>query len=274
MALNPVHKIIKTSISLSNAINFTLSISIKINGFCFIISDNKNTINAADFVWRAKDWSVANANIKEILLKQELLKYKYKKVSVFIESEQTTLIPTEFYSISNQQSALDIYLGNTHFIANAQKLTNENAYLVFGIEKDILNTLKKSFIRAKYYHHSAFSIDTALKNKGNTQTITLRIAQNSFEVIASNKGSLIAHNNFSYQTIDEFLFLLISFVKQQGFDIAKVNLIISGQLLMTSEIGKQLNLYFSNIIGTKNLELKNEEIPFSIIINHSIIANS
>jgi hypothetical protein len=274
MVLNPVHKIDKISIDSTNAIKYALSISLRINGFCFIICDNKKVVKAANYIWQAKGNFFANTNVQSIISSENLLKNKYKSIAIFFENEYTTLIPSEYYSAINQQSALDIYLGNKSFVANAQKLKKEEAYLVFGIEKTLLNTLKKQFFGAKYYHHSAFAINNALDNKATTPIISLRIGQNSFEIIASDKGKLLAHNNFDFKTIDEFLFLLLSFVKQQGFDISEIELNITGQLLMTSEIGKKLKLYFANIKEANPLQLSKEEAPFSNIINNSLSANN
>ena len=86
----------------------------------------------------------------------------------------------------------------------------------------------------------------------------MNINNNSFEIIASKSSNLLAFNNFTYKTLDEFMFFVLSFVKQNNFDTNTVKLILNEPLLMTSKIALQLKQYFPNIVEYKSKRRENE----------------
>ena len=269
----PIHKIINKEITSANAPEYRMSINIKVNGLSLLIMHDQKIIQALNYNWQTPNWSSCVNNLNSIFNSINFIKFRFKTKFIFIDSKQSMLIPDEFYSLSRQQQLLNKYLGNDNFIAHTQKLKNENASLVFGVEKSVDSFIRKNFIGFKIFHNSAMLIDNVLSGSRNATVVSLRVDSSFFEIMISNNSKLIAHNNFEYKTIDEFMFLLLSFVKQNGFDTNKVELILCDKLLMSSPIAMQLQQYFVNIVEYKS-DFSEEEAVFASLIKNYTSANN
>lgn len=250
-----------------------MSINVKINGLSLLIADGEKIVNALNFQWQATDWKLALENISEICINNKFLTYNFKSISIFIDSQESMMIPKDFYSITKQQVLLETYTGNKDFTAYSQKLNNIDSYLVFGVYNELNNYIRKQFPRAKFYHKTAMSIDNTIVESKFSSVISMEIMSNSFEIIGSKNSSLLSYNTFNYKTLDEFMFFVLSFVKQNNLDTNTVKLILNEPLLMTSPIALQLKDYFPNIVNYKSNNADNE-VVFDNLIKNTISANN
>lgn len=274
MLIKQIHKIENKSITAVDALKYRMSINVKLDGLSLLILQGEETIVALNYQWQESNWEDCSTNFEQILKDNSFVVFNYKSVDVFIESVHSTIIPKEFFKDFNKQDLLSQYLGNNEFMAFSQELKAEDAVLIFGVHK-ILNTIiSKYFVNARVLHSSAMFIDSVLLAKKNNSYISLKVRTNNFEVIAYNDSKLLAHNNFAYKTIDEFMFLLLSFVKQQHFDIDKTRLVLCEDLLLDSKIATQLKMFFSKIEEfNNNANNENEKVFYSLKTN-TIIANN
>jgi hypothetical protein len=269
--LNPIYKIENTQLVADNKEN-TLSINVRIDGFSFIVSNSGNIIKGEAYEWQAKDWSLTNTKIAEILNSVTVFNNSFARVVCIFNGADNCLIPNEFYSKRDEKSALETYLGKNNFEVFSSKLKAMPAHLVFGIEKTLFSLISKKFSNVIALSSSALNIDTALKEVDKRPTIKLKIVKQEFEVIALSDGKLIAHNFFQFQTADEFMFLLLSFVQQNSFNPETVHLKVKGKLLRDSKIGLKLDKYFKNIELEKTID--NKEAAFTTLLNYTQLANN
>ena len=260
MSAKQIHKVINREVNKVNAPQYRMSINLRIDGLSLLIIQSENVINAFDYSWQASDWNVCANNLREVFSIQAFRSYDFKSIDVFIESEHSTIIPNELFQKELKQDLLNTYIGNSEYTAHLYKLDNENATIIFGVHKGLEEIISKLLKSPVFYSSSAMFIDEALMNNKGAKSISLLINSNRFEIIANSENGLLGHNNFQYHTIDEFMFLLLSFVKQQGFDVNKVKLALYNDLVIGSEIDNQL----------KN----QKEEAFSTLIKYTIIANS
>lgn len=269
--MNPVQKIENTQINSDNKQNI-LSINVRIDGLSFIVLNNNIITFAEAYEWQAKDWSFAAIKIDEIIKEQGILIKSYKRTYCFFQNTDTCLIPKAFHIISENKKALETYLGKSGLDVFSKEITNIGIYLVFGVDAAISKLLKSKFPQAEFLHNSSFNIDIALSNTIEKQFVKIEINKQGFEVIAILNKKLVAHNYFQFQTVDEFMFLLLSFVKQNNFDTEKLTLKVAGKLLMNSKIGTKLAKYFKNIELEKIAATK--EAAFEILKKYTLLANN
>lgn len=273
MLINPKYKILNKELTSVNASQYRMSINVKIDGLSLLIIDDENIINAFNYQWQTNSWDQALENISEIINNSNFIQYNFKASYIFIDSQESMMIPKDFYSITKQQTLLETYIGNKDFTAYSQKLNNTDSYLVFGVYNKLSNYLRKQLPRAKFYHNTAMNIENTLANNKFSSILSMNINSHSFEIIASKNSDLLAYNTFNYKTLDEFMFFVLSFVKQNNFDTNTVKLILNEPLLMTSSIALQLKKYFSKFVEYKSNRIKNE-VVFDTLIKNTISANN
>lgn len=269
--MNPVQKIENTQLNTDNKENI-LSINVRIDGFSFIILNNNTITTAEAYEWQNKDWAFASTKMEEILKTKPVFNDSFKRVLCFIQNSDTSLIPNEYIIDPEKRRALELYLGKSDFDVLSVGLKEIPANLIFGIDSKVRSLIKSKFSNIDIFHKSAFFIDSSLANSVENQVINLKILRQEFEVIGIMDKKLISHNFFKFQTVDEFMFLLLSFIQKNNFDTEKLNLKISGKLLRDSKIGLKLDKYFRNIEIEKVSDDK--EAAFQTLKKYTIVANN
>jgi hypothetical protein len=272
--LNPIQQINITEFDLQKTEKYVLSIDLKIDGLSFIVLNEDRIVKGEIYEWPMKNWSFATSNFKSIFANNTFLKSVFLKTIISIKSKDCTLIPNKFYDASKNKLVLETYLGEKNLITNSQALKQENAHLIYSISSSLNLLLKTSFPKAEVFHKSALFIDNELKSAGNSDSISLSISTQYFEIIGIKTKKLIAHNHFQFQSIDEFMFLLLSFIKQNGFKTENLDLKLSGKILMSSKIGQNLEQFFPNIHQADNSNISEKEIAFAEIKSYTLLANN
>lgn len=271
LTLDPIQKIENNQISTDNKENI-LSINIDIDGLSFIVFNEKTIFIAEKYQWQAKDWSFAATKIIDIFAKNFIFSKTYKKTLCFFQNRDTCLIPNAFYLPSENKNALETYLGKKDLAVFSSKLSKFQIHLLFAVDNEISKFLKSKLPQVEFLHNSAFNIDNAYRNSLENQIIKLDIYKQYFEVIGLSNRKLIAHNYFEFQTVDEFMFLLLSFVKNNNFDTEELILKVSGELMMNSKIGIKLNKYFKNI--KFEVITNSKEALFETLKKYTLLANN
>ncbi len=270
--MNPIQQISENSFETSNNGKYILSINVHIGGLSFIITSDNTIVKAQAYEWQKQNWEYSLKQIKTLISQEDYLLLNYSKTLLFFNDKRSTLLPSDFFQENQVQAVLEMYLGENDFIGKSQKLVNTDAHLLYAIPKSMVKYLQTTFKNLQLYHQTAIAIEIALKNATDKAEISLRIDNSYFEVIGIINKKLVAHNYFDFSTVDEFMFLLLSFVKHNKFDIEHLNLNLSGQLLMSSPIGLQLQRFFPSIVN-QSIN-KGEEAAFVELLKHSDFANN
>ncbi len=201
------------------------------------------------FEWlNVSDWNKTIANISSLITNHDLLKRNFPKVQVFIQSPHTFIIPTELFSEKHIGSLYEQYLGiNQHSVQFVSlSIEHTKPVLVYGIDKKVAQILNTKW-NVQWSHISKYFIENSLKSNTRTEQVYLNFRTNYFEVTAINNGKLEAHNYFEFSSSEEFIFNLLSFIRQIGFDIESLNLSVSGKVLKTSALYKLMEKYIPNV---------------------------
>lgn len=240
-------KISFADVDLSAPQKYILSINLKIDGLSFLLQNReKEVVHQEAFEWiGARDWSKTEANIKQLSQEHEMLKLKYPKVNVFLQSKHTFLIPAEYFQENKIAELYQLYFGEKHHKVLFSPLESDS-YLVYGVSKPIARLLNAKW-NISWGHLSKYFILDAKAKCSREQEVYLNFQNNYFEVAAFNKKKLQAHNYFDYSSSEEFIFDLLSFIRQIGFEIEYVQIYIGGNIAESSALHKLVEKYLPNV---------------------------
>jgi len=230
--------------------------------------------NAECYEWQNKDWEYATQQYKEVFSNNSIFKNEYKRVIVILNTRENTIIPIKYYDKSKETIVLKTLFGIDNFVTFSSKLKNEDAILSTAINNALNELLHNVFPKFDLFSYSSFFIDEAINSSEKKGTVMLNIAQQSFEIINTKSKKIIAHNYFDFTTADEFMFFILSFIKQNNVDIESIQLLLSGKISMDSKIGKSLDKYFPTIKQLQKVSVNNKEAAFEGLKKYTLIANS
>ena len=240
-------KISIAEVDLSAPEKYILSINLRIDGLSFLIQNREQKIIHQEvFEWiGARDWNKTEVNIKQLLDEHDLLKLKYPKVNVFLQSKDTLLIPSELFQENKISELYQLYSGHSNHKVLFTSLESDS-YLVFGLNNTIAQLLNAKW-NIHWDHFSKFFILDCKSKYSREQEVYLNFQSNYFEAVAFHKKKLEAHNYFDYTSPEEFIFNLLSFIKQIGFETEFAQIYIGGNITESSALHKLVEKYLPNV---------------------------
>ena len=249
--MNPVQKISNYEIAESAIETYILSINLRIDGLSFLIRNRQQEdLHMEQFEWlNVKDWNQSKKNLSDLLSSHALLKHNFAYVQIFIQSTESFLIPDSLFSESKIKSLYNTYYGiSNHFIFSTKmKKPTPNAHMVFGLDKEIVQVINNKWKQVSWYHYSAFYLNVCHERSRQTQEVFVKLQQNYFEVVALMDQKLNAHNYFEFSNAEEFIFNLLSFIRQIDFDTEKLQLHLEGKITLSSVLHQLVKKYIPNL---------------------------
>ncbi|MDZ7739863.1 MAG: DUF3822 family protein [Bacteroidales bacterium] len=144
------------TLDINSTNNYEISIQLGLDGFSFCLLDNLRNRFVMFREYKLPDREDAIARrMKEIADSDEFLSREYRKYRLVFNLEQSTIVPTALYdpAIKNEYFMLNHSLGDDYTVSN-NKLINPDAYLLFGIRKDIFDMAYKLFPEASLSHQA------------------------------------------------------------------------------------------------------------------------
>jgi len=202
------------------------------------------------FEWlNVKDWNLSKKNLSELLSSHPLLKHNFANVQIFIQSTESFLIPDSLFSESKIKSLYDTYYGINNHSTFSSKMKNPapDAHMVFGLDKEIVQIITNKWKQVNWHHCSSFYLNSCHQRSEKEQEVFVKLQQNYFEVAALLNQKLNAHNYFEFSNAEEFIFNLLSFIRQIGFEAEKVQLHLEGKIAVSSVLHQLVKKYIANL---------------------------
>ncbi|RLD64176.1 MAG: hypothetical protein DRI84_08920 [Bacteroidetes bacterium] len=267
--MNAIQKISLHKVAKSTPEKYVLSINLRIDGLSFLIqNEQKENIHLEHFEWlNVNDWNKTQENVSSLLMQHELLKLNFPIVHVFIQSTDSFIIPTPLYSDTDQKLIYEKYLGHKDHAIFSNKFNEQNldAYLIFGVKKQIAENINQKWKKVSWSHYSLSYIDSCIQKGNHEQELFIKLQSNYFEVVSMNNKVLESHNYFRFSSAEEYIFNLLSYIRQIGFDIEKLHLHIEGKIIESSTL-YQLGLKY---IPHISFEAKEDKQPIELF--HDLI---
>ncbi|MDY0098768.1 MAG: DUF3822 family protein [Bacteroidales bacterium] len=209
------------------------------------------------------------SKLEEIILGDDFLARKYKKVNIITPSAKMTLVPEPLYSSERIQ---DYYTFN-HLIEDGDiilenKISDPDLYVIFSFPRRITEFLSAHFTGVKFLHH----INPLLKHlSGLRKNITgyciqLHIEKGFFNLVILDRNTLRFCNTFSFSNVSDILYYVLNVFKKLDID-QNETIYISGSCFRYDDLYSGLSAYIGNLRYSE----PSEKYSFSYVFNEAVI---
>lgn len=232
-----------------------LSIQFSLDGFSFSVFD----IDLEEFIVFTKyTYSIKNnilkellASIKQIFLKEELLKYNFERVLVVHVNNLSAFVPFPIFDEDNLSAYVSLnnkIYQNDYFVYDL--IVNQDMVSVFAPYVNINNFLIEQFGSFEYKHYSSILVENLLNNytqRGSAVKCFININKSHFELIIGQQKKLILYNTFDYNTKEDFIYYVLFTFEQLQLNVEEIEVIILGEIDKESELFLLLYKYINKV---------------------------
>lgn len=233
-----------------NSSQYILSIRYSTDGLSFCIHDHNNKLLAFFYQpYNLDSRDAVIAKVKKIIVDEELLNSKYKKVYIIPCSKEKILIPAhafnknylpEMYRLCVQPEKNDTLL--------YRKIKLIESYLVESLPRSFV-----TFLTTRYQSlcivNSAypFIIDSLSNILFNTNHLFINIHDQYFDVLLTRNNDVLLFNSFPYGSVADLIYYALNCLKQCNITKDNVQTTVSGNLINDPQLLQALHNYIPNI---------------------------
>ncbi|HEY5510518.1 MAG TPA: DUF3822 family protein [Prolixibacteraceae bacterium] len=215
---------------------YHLSIQISLDGFSFAILDipkGKYTVlkSINFFLKRPR---LLFANVRDIVIADDLLRLKYRSVEIVYATEKFTMVPQAFFHYGYSEK----YFGFNHEVEKGYSLdrtlfSKAEAWCIFTIPENLKDYLTFTFPKATIRHNLFPLIERSLKDNKNfpeRKQVHLNFFRSNFELVVISGTKLLLCNQFNYSGENDVLYYVLYVFDQLKLSPDTTELVLHGQL--------------------------------------------
>ncbi len=252
----------------------SVAIAIRNNGFSFVIR-TQSSIAALCYV------SVSTINTAEYeqslreFLQHDLLQQSFTNCSIIYSNQAVSVIPHEFYAEQYAQAlfALTQPLTTGETVEN-YRLKNNNATIVYALPHNIVKICNETLkTNCRFLPQTAPFLERSFAHNTIMHKKTLYISLESFhcEATVINGNKLEFYNNFAFQTVNDFVYLVLNLCKQLGLPPKEIHVELSGKISAAASYCKSLQLFVPQVNVAQQLN-NIPQFPFNPVL-YSVFSN-
>ncbi len=238
------------NIDLTKSNEYTLSIRLSADGFCFSIV---NPIKESDFYFSRYEVLRScsmSANLRKWLAETKELRLSYRKVNVIVDSTRFIATPSDFFD-KDKVSLL--------FYSNFSESSNETVLyddavkgsmkVLFGIDKYTLQSITEQYSNAQIYS-SVTPLLNYFESKsrmGSNKKIYVQLSEHDMKVFCFDRSKLLILNSYNCRQNPDRIYYLLYIWKQTICSEEKDELIINGNIKRKDELVRELKRFIPNV---------------------------
>lgn len=238
---------------------YRLSVRIAADGISFCLADpDRNTyIQLASFEnsgysgVRRLGKEIVEEMFEDVISLHPWLRGKFASVNILFEDCRCTLLPLPLFDQNNYQSNYAFNFTNTtgeEVLYTA--LPVSDAVLLYGVPAGLVDSLKKRYPIARFYH-SNFPLLTAFINKyrntDNQGSVLANFRNGAMDILILNERKLQLLNSYNCKSDEDVLYFLVFAIEQIGLNPETVELHLSGMIERDSSLHILINKYVRNV---------------------------
>jgi hypothetical protein len=236
--------------------------------FCILDSIRNKYILLRSFEADDNDYFTAS-KIDEIMQNDDFLNRKYKKATIIIPTEKSTLVPIQLYDPAKKDEYLNLnHLRENNAVIFANKMTTPEAYSVFEISKSIYDIITSRYLNITLVHHLKPLLNHVCRAGKNFRDdyIHLHIEKDFFNLIILNSNSLIFCNSFTYRNANDILYYVMNVLN--SFEINRETIIhLSGLVEKYDDMTSAFSVYIRQL----KLSQPSGNFSFGYVFNESVL---
>lgn len=230
---------------------YTLSIRLTADGFCFSLShfsptEKKNLSN-----WESEiDLLLSECgNLKKIFKQTEWLNNPFGQVNVIVENTRHLLMPLAFFD--DEQTEEIFY----HSFCQAENevicyniLSEENMVMLFGMDQSTHDFITEQYPNAKFYAKATALVRYHAKaEKGCLRTLYVNLGSTATTLLAYEKEQLLLSNSILSLHDTDIAYYVLSCWKNLHFDQEADELCLTGLTNEHTELFSLLQTYIKQV---------------------------
>lgn len=238
------------TLDINSTQNYEISIQVGLDGFSFCLLDilRDRFVMLRDYRLGGKGLSEPSA-ILEIINSDEFLAREYRRYRILFASERNTLVPAAFFdpALKDHFFTLNYNPDEKNTVIN-NKIAQPDAFLLFDINRDILNTMVGAFPEASVSSHIRpllYSSFAATSGKTGNH-IRLHIEDTFFNLIIISAGKLKFFNSFRFRNATDLLYFTMKVLEQYSIGPDE-EISLSGNLEQGDELYNALRKYVKEL---------------------------
>ena len=254
---------------------YTLSIRLSTDGFCFAVHNPSVPNEYAYLPYRIDPLKPLTSNLKIAVEETDILRHTYGNVNILLADANYTLIPKEYYA---EQYEEEFYRQNfaiptAHNIIMHNVASEEQAVVLFSIDKQLHKYITTQYPKAKIYASITPLIDFGVEHShvAGKRYCLLYVRKRSFDFMCYENGNLIFVNTFQYRDTTDAIFFLLNSWTTLGLSQTEDTLHITGQPRQTKTLIYELEKFIKNIHIIRSAEefhstelARIDELPFDL----------
>ena len=255
---------------------YTLSIRLSTDGFCFAVHNPQAVDQYAYQPYRIDTLKSITANLKAAIESTELLRHNYGEVNILLSQPPYTLVPKEYYA---EQCAHDIYVQNFPQAApNTQVLTNivseEQTIVLFGMEHQLHKFITERYPKAKIYASISPLIEHAVEKsyaQSGKPYCLAHLHKRGTDLLCISNGALQFANTFDNPDTGDAIYYLLNCWQMLGLSQTDDTLHIAGTARHAKALTNELGRFIKHIHTVRPAEefhstelARIDEIPFDL----------
>jgi hypothetical protein len=263
----PFLELFDETLDINSTENYELSVEVNYDTLSFSILD---TLRNKFILLRSYDTNDDNdfdvGQLGELILKDDFLTKRYRKINLIIPSERSTMVPAPLYDESKKDDYFTFNLIKREGdIILTNELPDPDTILIFSLPAQIVEFLRSIFGNNNLNHHlkPIFRyISSSRRNAGNYY-LHVHFEKYFFNLIVYDQSTLKFCNTFEYKTISDVQYYVLYVLKRLNIS-QQETLFFSGR---TNNL-RDLEPIFSNYLKTVKFAEPAGNFTFSYVFNN------
>lgn len=229
---------------------YILSIRYSTDGLSFCIHDHNNKLLVFFYQPYSLDTKDAViAKVKKMIVDEDILNLKYKKVYLIPCNKEKILIPAHVF---NKESLTDMYRVCMQPEKNDtllyRKIKIMESYIVETLPRNFVTFLASRYqslciVNSAY----AFIINSLSNILFNTNHLFIDIHDQYFDLLLTRSNEVLLFNSFSYGSVPDIIYYTLNCMKQCNVSKDNIQTTISGNLVNDPKLREKICQYIPNI---------------------------
>lgn len=234
----------------NNTKDYRLSIGLSLDGFSFLMMDDKQNILSLNTVHfqPGHGWEKILPALKEHISSFSWMGNVMKDKIALADTSRFTLMPFALYEHKEKRLYMELnHPVNKEDAIKDDMLKDHHSYLIYAMPQQVFNQMNM-WIPGIFWKHYATNLVNCIAESYQPATkVIADVRDQRFYVTAFSDNRLKFCNAFRYHHKEDFVYFLSLVYKQLRLNPAEVPLRISGLMKIGSGIDQLLRRYFKHV---------------------------
>jgi hypothetical protein len=266
----PFLELFDETLDINSTENYALSIQACPDGFSFCLLDTIRNKYVLLRSFDAEENNYFNASgIDELIMKDDFLTRRYKKINIVIPSRKFTLIPAQLFDPGKK----DEYFSFNHIpedgnIILSNRTNDPDAFIIFSIIRSFYEVLSGRFPGVFPFHHTKPLLNHVSHCRKSIagNYIHIHIEKEFFNLVIYSNDILTFCNSFNYRNTNDILYYVMNTFK--NLEIKQEETIyLSGFAEKYDDLTSAFSVYIRNLKFSE----PSGNFTFSYVFNETVL---